>query len=190
LIHDEVRIEGGEWPWEALTQFELYPDTRVVGGRLVRPSDHVILSAGQYFGFGRGCETPDRGTAAEAFGYFGQIRKQHSVSSVSSQFCVVDEGFLPIADLGIHVKTLGAWLGASAKRTGTRVIYTPFLQGWTDEDWEGMVSDQEADHFLVANQDVVPETAFLSRHLGLTPSSRYSPVSEDDHRVQIRLPVR
>jgi len=50
LIHDEVRIEGGEWPWEALTHFELYPDTCVVGGLLVRPTERLILSAGQYLG--------------------------------------------------------------------------------------------------------------------------------------------
>ena len=193
LIHAELRVEGGEWPWEALTQFELYADTRVVGGLLARPSDHVILSAGQYFGFGRGCGTPERGTAVGGYGYFGQIRKQHSVSAVSAQFCVLDEGFLPMADLGAHSKTLGAWLGASAKRSGVRVIYTPFLQGWTDVDWEGIVSDQEMNDFLAANRDVVPETALLSRHLGLTPSHlgltashRYLPVAPAERHRQIR----
>jgi glycosyltransferase involved in cell wall biosynthesis len=186
LIHDAVRIEGGEWPWEALAQFELYPDTRIVGGRLVRPSDGIILAAGQYFGFGRGCETPDRGSPHSDPGFFGQMLKQHSVSAVSPQFCVIDKAFLLTTDLGAHTKTLGAWLGASAKRRGVRVVYSPFLQGWTDEDWEGNVADEDVRDFLRANRDVVPETAFLSRHLGLTPLQRYLPASERERRNHIR----
>jgi len=186
LIHDEVRIEGGEWPWEALTHFELYPDTCVVGGLLVRPTDRLILSAGQYFGFGRGCETPDRGTALGSFGYFGQLRKQHSVSAVTSRFCVVDESFLRSATLGRHSKTLGAWLGASAKRPGRRVVYSPFLHGWTAEDWEESVSDQAIRDFVTANHDLVPEVGMLSPHLGLTASRRYLPVGPEERRRQIR----
>jgi len=186
LIHDAIRIEGGEWPWEALTQFELYPDTCVVGGLLVRPSDEVILSAGQYFGFGRGCETPDRGTALESFGYFGQVRKQHSVSAVTPRFCVVDEAFLRTARLGVHSKTLGAWLGASAKRVRRRVVYSPFLQGWTDEDWEGDVADREVRDFVLPNHDLLPEMGMLSAHLGLTASHRYLPVAQEERDHQIR----
>jgi len=186
LIHDEVRIEGGEWPWEALTHFELYPDTCVVGGLLVRPTDRLILSAGQYLGFGRGCETPDRGTALGSFGHFGQLRKQHSVSAVTSRFCVVDESFLRSATLGRHSKTLGAWLGASAKRAGRRVVYSPFLHGWTAEDWEESVSDQAIRDFVTANHDLVPEVGMLSPHLGLTASRRYLPVGPEERRRQIR----
>ena len=151
LIHGEVRIEGGEWPWEALTQFELYPDTCVVGGVLARSTDRVILSAGQYVGFGRGCETTDRGAALGSPGYFGQLRKQHSVSAVTPRVSVVDEMFLRSAMLGRHSKTLGAWLGASAKRA----VYSPFLHGWTEEDCEGSVSDQEVRDLVMANQDLL-----------------------------------
>jgi len=188
LIHDGVRIEGGEWPWEALAQFELYPDTCVVGGLLVRTRDHVILSAGQYFGFGRGCETPDRGAELGSVGYFGQLRKQHSVSAVTSRFCVVDEAFLRTANVGLHSKTLGAWLGASAKRARRRVVYSPFLHGWTDEDWEDVVSDKEIRAFVVRNRDLLPEVSMLSPHLGLIASDRYRPVTpKERHRHVQRL---
>jgi hypothetical protein len=162
----------------------------VVGGLLVRSTDHVILSAGQYFGFGRGCETPDRGTELGSFGYFGQLRKQHSVSAVTPRFCVVDETFLRTAMLGRHSKTLGAWLGASAKRARRRVVYSPFLHGWTEEDWEGSVSDQEVRDFIVANQDLLPEMSMLSPHLGLTASYRYVPVAPAERRRQIRRLVK
>jgi len=124
LIHDEVRIEGGEWPWEALAQFELYPDTSVVGGLLVRTRDHVILSAGQYFGFDRGCETPDRGAELGSVGYFGQLRKQHSVSAVTSRFCEVDEAFLCTAIVGLHSKTLARRF-RQASATQSRLLPIP-----------------------------------------------------------------
>ena|SRR5215813_1257728 len=135
---------------------------------------------------GRGCETPDRGTALGSFGYFGQLRKQHSVSAVTSRFCVVDESFLRSATLGRHSKTLGAWLGASAKRARRRVVYSPFLHGWTEEDWEEPVSDQEVRDFVTANHDLVPEVGMLSPRLGLTASHRYLPGGPEERRRQIR----
>ena len=190
LIHDEVRVEGGEWPWEALAQFELYPDTGVVGGLLMRSSDSVVVSAGQYFGFGRGCETPDRGAEPDSIGYFGQLRKQHSVSAVTSRFCVVDEAFLRTANLGLHSKTLGAWLGASAKRARRRVVYSPFLHGWTDEDWEDVVSDKELRDFVMANRDLLPEVCMLSPHLGLIASHRYQPVAWNERQRHIQELVK
>ena len=58
-----TEIEGAEWPWEAMAQFELFPDTAVVGGRI--HCDGRILSAASYFGFGRGCDSPGSRTLRE-----------------------------------------------------------------------------------------------------------------------------
>src|SRR5262249_49264450 len=135
---------------------------------------------------GRGCETPDRGTALGSFGYFGQLRKQHSVSAVTSRFCVVDESFLRSATLGRHSKTLGAWLGASAKRARRRVVYSPFLHGWTDEDWEDVVSDEEMRDFVLGNRDLLPEEGMLSPHLGLIAPDGSLPVTPNRRRRHVQ----
>ena len=34
LVASDIRMEGEEWPWEALSIFELHPDTAMVGGRV------------------------------------------------------------------------------------------------------------------------------------------------------------
>ena len=137
-----TEIEGEEWPWEAMAQFELYPDTAVVGGRVHR--DGRILSAASYFGFGRGCESPDRGRSVSDSGYFVQMWKPHSASAVPVQHCVIDPSFFKefLARYGhadVPMRQLGAWLGAFARARGRRVIFTPFLSAWSREDVEGQV---------------------------------------------------
>ena len=83
-----TEIDGAEWPWEAMAQFELYPDTAVVGGRI--HWDGRIQGAASYFGFGRGCDSPDRGRSVNDPGYFVQMWKPHSASAVPVQHCVVE----------------------------------------------------------------------------------------------------
>src|SRR5215470_5844891 len=79
-------------------------------------------------------------------------------------------------------------LGASAKRARRRVVYSPFLHGWTDEDWEDVVSDREMRAFVVGNRDLLPEEGMLSPHLGLIASDRYRPVTpKERHRHVQRL---
>ena len=62
LWHD-TRIVDDVWALEAMGLFELFPDTAMVGGRLHQ--NGRIVDAGAYFGFGRGCDAPDRGRALE-----------------------------------------------------------------------------------------------------------------------------
>ncbi|MBI2311651.1 MAG: glycosyltransferase [Betaproteobacteria bacterium] len=184
LLWEEVRPEGAAWPWEALALMELFPDTVMVGGRIAGP-DQRILAAGSYLGFGRGCDCPDRGRAAADPGYFAQMWKQHSVSAVSSQHAVVDAAFL--LDLlnqqqPLSYPYLGAWAGAHARRRNLRVVYTPFVQGECARDWDALVPETERLAFLRANLDLMPDTRFLSAHLGLTPETAYAPVAEDERR--------
>ncbi len=62
LWHD-TRVVDDVWALEAMGLFELFPDTAMVGGRLHR--NGRIVDAGAYFGFGRGCDAPDRGLPLE-----------------------------------------------------------------------------------------------------------------------------
>ena len=130
LWHD-TRIVDDVWALEAMGLFELFPDTAMVGGRLHQ--NGRIVDAGAYFGFGRGCDAPDRGRPLEDPGYHAQAWKQHSVSAVAFDHCCARLRHLAADALArscradISLDHLGAWLGAAARRQGRRVIYTPFL---------------------------------------------------------------
>jgi O-antigen biosynthesis protein len=184
LVWDRSRPLGDEWPWEALGLMELFPDTVMVGGRSYG-SDGRIRAAGYYFGFGAGCGCPDKGRPVGDPGYFAQMWKPHTVSAVSSQHAVVEPAFLLQAldqfrDIELSYAYLGAWIGAHAKRTGRRVIYTPFLEALCDDDWDTQVDAAEIRSFLRACSDIVPDIQLLSPRLGLTAQSAYIPVSDDE----------
>jgi glycosyltransferase involved in cell wall biosynthesis len=173
LIHfqgQDVQAEGTDWTWEALGLFELHPDTVMVGGR-IRTRKGTILSAGQYFGFNGVCGSPHRGKRFRDSGYFANMWKQRSVSAVSTQFSVIQAKFL--AELlknvpaGAALAFLGAWAGARAMRTGRRVIYTPFLSGVSELDWDLLVSSDEKELFAERNADLIPDRRYYSRHLSL-----------------------
>jgi O-antigen biosynthesis protein len=179
LLWHRTIPEGEDWKWEAIGLMELFPDTVMVGGRIC--GSGTVLAAGSYFGFGRGCDSPDRGRAIGDPGYFAQMWKQHSVSAVSSQHAMIDPRFLlefiermPAARVSLPY--LGAWLGAYARRTARRVIYTPFMTATCDGDFDALVSDEERAAFVALNGDVIPEKRLLSAHLGLTPQTAYQPV--------------
>lgn len=119
--------------WEAVGLFELFPDTAMVGGRIVDANDRVIAGGG-YFGFGSGAGSPDDGHDLADPGYHAQAWQQHSVDLVPAALCVVDPALLletldAQPDATIRVAQLGAWLGAQARRLGRRVVYSPFLIG-------------------------------------------------------------
>ena len=188
LLWAGTDIDGTEWPWEAMAQFELFPDTAVVGGRV--HSDGRILSAASYFGFGRGCDSPDRGRAITDPGYFAQMWKPRSASAVPVQHCVVHPVFFKefLARYGhadFPMRHLAAWLGAFARSREQRVIYTPFLSARSDEDLEGHADAAEWAAFRAVHRAVIPETRYLSPRLGLDASTAYLPVTTETRRDQL-----
>ena len=139
LLWTGTEPEDTHWYWEAVGLFELFPDTAIVGGRILRHGR--VLSAASYFGFGRGCDSPDRGRAVHDPGYFAQMWKPHSASAVPVHHCVVDASFfrefvLHYGNAKLSMRHLGAWLGAFARTRGRRVIYTPFLNARATVDLE------------------------------------------------------
>ena len=178
LLSDEVKPDNSGWLWEALGLFERFPDTAMVGGRIHNTAGQ-ITSAGYVLGFGRGCDCPERGRAAVDPGYFGQMLKQRSVSAVSSQFAVLRAGTvkelaktLPsIASLAM----LGEWVGAWALRNGKRVIYSPFLSGASNLDWEDLSDAEEKAAFQKSIPDLIPDHRFYSRAFGRQAHAPYHP---------------
>ncbi len=170
LVGEDVDIENAEWPWEALALFELHPDTVMIGGR-IHNRKGIITEAGRYFGFAGPCGCPNRGKSVLDPGYFAQMWKQRSVSAVSTQFAVIKAAFLlelldSLPD-NASLAFLGAWAGAHALRSGKRIVYSPFLGGVSDLDWDSLVPGSERDLFAILNKDLIPDRRYYSRHLSL-----------------------
>ena len=185
LLWSDTTIEEQEWPWEAMAHFELFADTVMIGGRL--HDGRRIRSAARYFGFGSGCDSPDRGRQLADPGYFAQMWKQRSVSAVSIQHCVVRPEFLrktlgPLSAAGVSLAGLSPWLGAAARAAGSRVVYSPFFSASTSIDLDGQVTAVEGAAFRSAYRALIPEDRYLSPSLGLAPATAYRPVTE-----QLRL---
>lgn len=175
FVGQDVTIDDSDWFWKALGIIELHPDTIMVGGR-IHNGNGAILEAGRYFGFGGACGDPNRGRRSNDPGYFAQMWKQHSVSAISTQFavirarCLVD--VLSSIPRDATVAFLGAWIGAYALRAQKRIVYSPFLSGVSDLNWDTLVRPEEMSLFAKINSDIIPDRRFYSRHLSLTKPFR------------------
>jgi isocitrate lyase len=105
------------------------------------------------------------------------MRKQRSVSAVSSQFAVLRASFLTelLNDLsgGTSVRMLGTWAGAYALRSGKRVIYSPYLSGVSDLDWDALAKPEEVAAFERKNADLMPDRRFYPAAFGLQAGKAY-----------------
>jgi glycosyltransferase involved in cell wall biosynthesis len=176
LVADDLAVDRADWLWEAIGLFERFPDTGMIGG-WIRNRAEVTMSAGNVFGFAGGCSSPDRGRPALDNGYFTQMRKQRSVSAVSSQFAVLRAGFLQDllkeANAKASISMLGAWAGAYARRTGKRVIYSPFLSAVSEVDWDAPANPEEVAAFQSANADLIPDCRFYPTAFSLQAGQAY-----------------
>lgn len=126
-----VFVSDGEsetdWIFEASGIFELFPDTAVVGGRLIDANGRV-LDADRHFGFGAGYASPNAGRRKEDAGYFGQMFKQRSTSAVSPRLMAVDREFLDATLRTLPAdRSLSVGLGLRAIEQGRRIVYSPYI---------------------------------------------------------------
>jgi hypothetical protein len=153
-----------------------------VGGRLHQ--NGRIVDAGAYFGFGRGCDTPDRGRSLEDPGYHVQAWKQHSVSAVPFDHCLLEshfaaDAFNGLVSAGVSLDELGAWLGAAARRKDRRVIYTPFLSAIPSVDRSGDIPVVGYSAFVTAHGDLMPDALLWPPHAGLARGQRFRSMGPD-----------
>lgn len=171
FLGEDVRPDSRDWASEALSIFELHPETVMIGGR-IRNSQGIITEAGRHFGFDGACGCPNRGRRVDDPGYFAQMWKQRSVSAVLTQFAVIRRAFLAELLRGLPDNRpkafLGAWAGALAYRQNKRVVYSPFLSGVSDLDWETLISASEKQSFLEKNADIIPDRRFYPACFSLT----------------------
>jgi glycosyltransferase involved in cell wall biosynthesis len=186
LMADTI-VTSAEWSSEAMTTFELYPDSVIIGGRIV--SNGTILTGSAYLGFGAACDSPDRGRRIEDSGYMAQAWKPHSVSAVSADHMVVDPRFLldvltslpPQAGLN----SLGAWLGGLARVCDKRVVYSPFFAASTRVDRPEIMGAAERAAFRRAFLEDGPDERYLSKHVGLSTEDAFEPVNEAARHRQL-----
>jgi hypothetical protein len=182
ITFDSVTLTERHWPWEVLGLTELYPDTVMIGGWVTDRQERTI-DAPRVLGFGGLFGCPDRGRHASDPGYSAWMWKQRSVSGVSTALCIIDAQFLrriieEFRDMPISWFFLGAWAAASARRSGKRIVYTPFLRGQSDFSVDPGVSHDEMMAFTRTCGDVMPDTRYYSRHFGLLPEQAYQPIPE------------
>lgn len=132
LLQPGLEPERDDYLWEAQGLFERFPDAGMVGGWVANKGGFVE-DGPLVLGFDGACGCPDFGRPVVDPGYFTQLRKQRSVSAVTSRFAVFRRTFLEEAfsaggfqDAGVW--DLGAWMGEFALRRKQRIIFSPFLK--------------------------------------------------------------
>jgi glycosyltransferase involved in cell wall biosynthesis len=150
LLEDGLIPERRDCLWEAQGLFERFPDTVMVGGWVAGAGQ--VQDGPRVFGFDGGCGCPDQGRPVVDPGYFTQMRKQRSVSAVTSRFAVVR------AEL-FKTTPPHEW----ALDTNHRIIFSPFLR--CDSRTE---AKPETPSLAAA-----PDTRYYPRHFGLTPETAY-----------------
>jgi hypothetical protein len=172
LLHPGVApaADADAMLWEAVGLFELFPDTAMVGGRILDGAGR-IRTARAYFGHGHACDSPDAGLPADDPGYQALLWQQQSVSAVSAGHAVIDPELLR-ATLAAHpglpltAEFLGAWCGAQARRTRRRVVYSPFLVAVAPSEPDPLrVTRAESLMFAERHGDLIPDAALRSPRL-------------------------
>ncbi len=194
FVADGIEIQHREWMWQAQGLTELHSDLVLVGGRICGP-DGVVMDGARHLGYGRGCDSPDRGRPMTDVGYHAQMFKERSVDAVPLQLCVFKAEFLrellaePVLRNNASFSNLPAWAGAAARRRNLRVAYSPFLTAKTSEDWSLRVSEQDLCDFVHHNSDVLGEARCYPAHLdasGIRPYQEARIEQRENHLAILR----
>jgi hypothetical protein len=178
FVSDDLKIHHPEWAWQALGLIELHSDVAIIGGRICRP-EGTVMDAGRQFGYGRGCDCPDRDRITSDPGYHAQMFKERSVDAVPIRFSVFKARFLcellanRVLQKHATLCNLGPWAGAAARRRNLRVAYSPFLAATTSDDWSLRVSEADLREFVRYNSDVLNEARHYPAHLDATGERPY-----------------
>jgi glycosyl transferase family 2 len=175
---------GEEWPWEITGLFELHDEAVAVSGRVCDAAG-ILQQAGEAFGYCGLSGSPIVGPHFPPSGYHGLLFCQRSVSVVTPVFFAARAGFLanaftPVADApGSPVspswEMLGLWLGAHARQSGKRILYSPHIacQQCASPDWPQYRTDDEVLVFLQQHADLLVNDPYYGRHFSLAPGEGY-----------------
>lgn len=182
LACEGVRPRGDEWAWDAMGLCERFPDTAVVGGRLLG-ADGALWSGGEVVGFESVVGTPDRGRSEHDPGYFAWLKKQRTVSAVHGAFVLVRTDVLRAFAARRHpasLHLLGAWLSAFAHEQGRRVVFSPYVEATVaaDQPCSELADARESEALraaypaFLAGERAYPRVLCLSRRLPFALAAR------------------
>jgi hypothetical protein len=63
-------------------------------------------------------------------------------------------------------------------RKGRRIVYSPYLSGVSNLDWDALPARDEVAAFRRANEELMPDCRFYPSSLGLAPSNAYQLISK------------
>jgi hypothetical protein len=110
-----------EWLWEMAGLKESFDDAVLIGGRLVDSAGFIV--------------SPDAGRRADDPGYFGTALKQRSTADVGLRLAAIDSRWLQSIDPAplelAGLDELGAALVDAARKSGRRIVATPFIEAAT-----------------------------------------------------------
>ena len=114
--------------------------------------------------------------------------KQRSAGGASAHFCVFEVSFLrevlrEYSASDISWFLLGGWAAVSAKKSGRRIVYSPFVSGITDFDIDPGIGEAEMALFTRTCAEHLPDARFYSCHFNLTAGHGYEPISEPNRRA-------
>lgn len=193
VLSDNLRLSASGWAWEAIGVLDVHHDSVAVSPRLLN-ADGLVASAGEHFGFSGLSGAPDCGRHAKLdSGYHSWAFCQRSVSLVPNDFFVCRQitllDTLRSAPNTASRALLGAWLGATAARTGGRIVFTPFLQAQytANRQTTPQPSQNEAFNFLQRHHDLIVNDGYYSRFFDLRPGRNHTIATPRDRAEVLNL---
>jgi hypothetical protein len=151
--------------------------------------DHAgrLAQAGEVFGFGGLAGSPVASSRQASSHPLFLCRR--SISVLTPFFHVGRAGFLAEAIQAAGVspswEMLGLWLGAHARQSGRRLIYSPHLAAQRQDPttWPQYRSDDEILAFLMVHRTLLEHEPYYSACLSLTPGEGYHPAPAIQRQV-------
>ena len=165
-----------DWYEEPLALLEAFPEAVAVGGCLVDRKDRLLSGPG-FFGMDGLAGWPGRGSAVGAPIGAGILLHQHTASLVDDRFFLVRGQFLKelVAEAGsdLAMSLLGAWVGATARQQGRRVLFTPHWVAQASQSRGPRPSADQTWRFLRHHWPLLLADPTYSRFCSLSSASAY-----------------
>jgi hypothetical protein len=177
VVSQNVTVKDG-WVWEADGLLRLHPELALVGARILDDSG-VVLSAGQFFGFGGIAGSPDAGRLETEPGPYGIALKPRCVSAPHPWFFVARRTSLLEGLRALPVQAswgaLGTWLGGVFVATGRLVAFSPNLNAvrQSSEPIDAVVEAAEVRAFAHSFIRFIPDFRGYSKWYGWTRGETY-----------------
>jgi len=193
VLSDNLRVSASGWAWEAIGVFDVHPDAVAISPRLLN-ADGLVANAGEHFGFSGLAGAPDAGRHAKLdSGYHSWAFCQRSVSLVPNDFFVCRRDALldtvRMAPESASRSLLGAWLGATAARSGGRIVFTPLAQAQyvANRQPAPQPSRNELFEFLKRHHDLIVNDRYYSKFFDLRPGRNHTIATPRDRAEVLNL---